>query len=171
MDAVQYLQESLAAFEKLYATLSPEEAVQPGPEGTWSAADFAEHLATAERGIGVLLKRGLAGEPASAEEMAATQGKTEVILSRVPAAPVRVEAPEQTRPSGRYGAWPGALEALVEARKNTIALAHQVEPGRWESVVMPHPALGPMSGEQWLLFCAAHMERHQRQMAARFGRS
>lgn len=170
MNAVTYLQESHAAFEKLYATLSPEEAVQPGPEGAWSAADFAEHLATAERGILVMLKRALAGEPASEEQVAATHGKTEAILTRVPAAPVRVEAPEQTRPNGRYGDWPAALEALREARKNTIALAMEVDAARWEKVVMPHAALGPMSGTQWLLFCAAHMERHQRQMAARFGR-
>ncbi len=167
MDPKQYLEETLEAFLSLYASLSEEEILRAGPEGAWSAAEFAEHLATAERGIGILLKRGLGGDKASEEQLAATQGKTEVILGRVAVGTSRVEAPEMTRPVGKYGDWPGALEALQEARRTTLALALEAGLDQW---VAPHPALGPMTGSQWLLFCAAHMERHRKQMAERFGR-
>lgn len=167
MDPKQYLEETLVAFLSLYASLSEEEIMRAGPDGAWSAAEFAEHLATAERGIGILLKRGLAGDKANEEALAATQGKTEVILGRVAVGGTRVEAPEMTRPVGKYGNWPGALDALRGARQITLALAS--EEGL-DQVVAPHPAIGPMTGTQWLLFCAAHMERHRRQMAERFGR-
>lgn len=167
MDSKQYLEETIKAFLSLYASLTEEEILRAGPEGAWSAAEFAEHLATAERGIGILLKRGLAGDKANEEALAATQGKTEVILGRVAVGGSRVEAPETTKPVGKYGAWPGALEALQEARRTTLALAEEAGLGQ---VVAPHPAMGPLTGTQWLLFCAAHMERHRKQMAERFGR-
>jgi hypothetical protein len=167
MDPRQYLEETHLAFRELYASLSKEQLQEPGPDGAWSGAEFAEHLAAAERGIGILLKRGLGAAVASAEDLAATAGKTELILSRVASAAGRAQSPESMRPNGRYGEWPGALEALAEARATTIGLA---EADGLETFVAPHPALGPMTGTQWLLFCAAHMERHRRQLADRLGR-
>jgi uncharacterized damage-inducible protein DinB len=167
MEARLYLKETRDAFFALYESLSAEEVTRSGPGGAWSAADFAEHLATAERGIGVLLRRGLSAAPAGDEELAATEGKTEVILLRVAGAMGKVEAPEKTLPSGRYGAWPGALDALAEARRTTLGLCDEEGLAH---VVAPHPAMGPLTGSQWLLFCGAHMERHRKQMAERFGR-
>lgn len=168
MDPKQYLEETRVAFLALYDSLSAEEIQQPGQDGAWSAAEFAEHLATAERGIGIMLKRGLLAEPASAEEIASTAHKTEIILNRVASPNGRVQAPETTLPTGRYGAWPAALEALVEARQITIALSDSAD--LLAQRVAPHPAIGPMTGTQWLLFCAAHMERHRKQIAGRFER-
>ncbi len=167
MEAQRYLEETRDSFFALFASLSEEELTRPGPEGTWSAAEFAEHLATAERGIGILLRRGLGGPAASAEALAATEGKTDVILERVAGAVGKVVAPETTLPNGRYGAWPAAIEALREARRNTLALC---EEEGLALVVAPHPAIGPMTGTQWVLFCGAHMERHRKQLAERFGR-
>jgi hypothetical protein len=121
-----------------------------------------EHLATAERGSLVGLKRALARGPATAEERAATAGKTEAILERVPVVRQRVEAPEIVRPTGRYGAWPGSLEAFRQARESTIAFAGEAAAEQLEVLVQPHPALGPLTGVQWLYFAGAHGERHRK---------
>jgi hypothetical protein len=166
-EVVAYLEKTASALAGLGESLSVEAAAAPLREGAWSAAGFFEHLATAERGILMRLKRALNEPPASAEALAAALGKTEIILTRVPAGPVRVESPEAVRPAGRYGEWPKPFEAFLEARAATIAFARETPERAIDAVVMPHPALGPLTGTQWLWFCGAHGERHRLQIERR----
>jgi uncharacterized damage-inducible protein DinB len=138
----------------------PAEVANRQPEaGRWNIAQHVEHLATVERNILAALKR-RKGETASQEDLAATAGKEELILNRVPQVLQRIEAPEQAQPNGRYGDWPSPLDAFAKARGATIDFAAEAAAEELSRVVMPHMALGHLNGRQWLLFCAAHTQRH-----------
>ena len=163
-DPILYLEASRDAIVALCQPLNEEQATRPRADGGWSPAEFLEHLATAERGILIRLKRSLGAEPVTAEARSETAGKTELILQHVATPTRKVESPEALRPSGRYGAWPGALEALVEARTALLEFARATSPEQLEAIVLPHPMLGNFSGTQWLLFCAAHFDRHRKQI-------
>jgi hypothetical protein len=166
MEPVLYLEETRDAFVATCGELSREQARKPIREGGWSAAGFAEHLATAERGILIRLKKALGEAAATSEALAETAGKTELILNHVPAAARAAESPEMLRPSERYGDWPGPYDAFLAARASLIEFARQTDPAALASIVSPHPMLGPFTGTQWLYFCGAHLERHRRQIAA-----
>lgn len=155
----EHLKDSLRELNEQMAALAPGQWEATAPEGGWTIAGIVEHLATVERGVTVRLRKLAGGEPAGAEALLATVGKEERIAASMPLRERVVEAPEPVRPNGRYGEWPGAWEALQEARAKTIAWLRE-EQAWLEAVVMPHQALGPLTGRQWMRFLAAHTERH-----------
>lgn len=169
IDPIHYLEESRDAMATYCRSLDPEAALKPYREGGWSADNFLEHLATVERGVLIGLKKGPGGDPASPEDLAATQGKSEFILTHVPLGERRIEAPEAVRPVGRYGAWPASFEAFLNARAALLAFARTTPGEALEALVMPHPGLGPLTGTQWLYFCAAHVDRHRLQLESGTG--
>jgi hypothetical protein len=92
-----------------------------------------------------------------------TQGKEHVILDRVPARASRVKGPAQVMPSGRWPDFEELLRQFEAARERTLRFA-AVTQADLRSRAFPHPFLGPLDCYQWLLFLAAHCERHSRQV-------
>ncbi|GAB4361167.1 MAG: hypothetical protein OHK0021_05280 [Bryobacter sp.] len=156
---MEYLSRSQDQLASLCTPLSAEQAETTPGEERWSINGHVEHLAQVERGILVLLRRKLGAE-ATQEELAQCAGKEELIWARVPQPAARVQAPENVVPQGRFGSWPRAWQAFAEARQATLAFAAQTPAAQLRSFVHPHAALGALNGEQWLLFLAAHTERH-----------
>jgi hypothetical protein len=160
---LDYLEQTKAAI--LTSTAGFSEAqwrFKPSPE-QWSAAECVEHIAVVERSLVGTLQRLAAGPPASEVDLASARGKDEIILKAVPARRGKVQAPERARPTNRWPDTATLITAFTEIRDQTILYVRSTDhPLR--HVSHPHMVLGPLDGYQWLLFLAAHSERHLRQL-------
>jgi hypothetical protein len=136
-------------------------ARRPAPDA-WSAAEIVEHLILVEQGIGRLLAERLPGAPDDPDPA------PDAMESRIRAAmgnrvEIRVKSPEPFAPTGRFPTPAALREAMAATRAATLALARGgAVPFRLRRA--PHPRFGPLDGVQWLVFAAAHAERHLEQL-------
>ena len=128
----------------------------------WSVGEVVEHLALAESFLFDLQQKAVAGPAASAEQRAATKGKDEVIMKAIPDRTKKAQAPEPLQPTARLGSRAEILAAFKERRAKTIAYASTTKEDL-RSRVGDSP-IGPVDAYQWLLFSAAHSERHLAQL-------
>jgi uncharacterized damage-inducible protein DinB len=129
-------------------------------EGRWSIAAVMEHLALTEAAIPNLIQFQLlktpATEKANPERDASIRAK---LLDRTG----KAQAPEMLKPTGKFPNGPAARHAFLSARAKNITYLNST-PDDLRHHVMPHMALGPLDGYQWLLFVSGHTERHIAQM-------
>ena len=97
------------------------------------------------------------------EHLAQTAGKLERLQEHVATRASPIETPPKVVPSGRFGNWPGSLEAFLAARPKTVEMAQHVS-AEHDRRVKEHPLLGNLTLRQWLWFAAAHSERHAAQI-------
>ena len=75
----------------------------------------------------------------------------------------KFNAPEGFVPSGTWASTDALVAAQVANHTTTLHYVHGTQDAlRWHR--LPHPALGPMDGVQWLVFMAAHTRRHVQQI-------
>jgi len=132
---------------------------RPG-EGRWTIAEVLEHLAVTEMGVPQLVQQQLMKTPAREtvdDRRDASIRKVMVDRSR------KAQSPEPLRPTGRFPNGQIALQAFTGARGKTIEYT-QATADDLRHHVFAHPALGPLDGYQWILFLAAHTERHTAQI-------
>ena len=134
---------------------------KPAPE-RWSLAELIEHLAAAEDMLRGVTQEQVMKSPAvplrSAEEI---KRADESVLTMVPDRTHKVQAPEPLKPINRFGSPEAAQRHFLESRaateeylKNTSGLrAH-----------LSDSPLGKLDGYEFVLFTAAHSERHTKQM-------
>lgn len=134
-------------------------------EGSWSISEIIEHLVVTERVAMLGIKRALSQPESAPELLLETIGKSDLIQTRISKVLARVVAPDFVLPSGRFNPWPGALQAFEQARSNTIAMAVGADDS-FNTRVIPHPVLGPLTLDQWFHFIAAHTQRHTGQIEA-----
>ena len=109
------------------------------------------------------IRRAMLGEPAASDDLAQAQGMEDVIVRRVPMRTSQIIAPQSIVPGGSIGQWPAALEAFLAARVKTLAVDAKATED-FDRRLFPHPVLGNLTLRQWLVFSAAHSERHARQI-------
>lgn len=161
--AMSYLHSTRKQFLDLADGLSEAQwNFKPGGEA-WSLAELAEHLAVTERTVFLGLQASLARPPATPEEKAVTAGRDERVLRAVPDRSRKVRAPESVRPAGRFPSAAAAVAGFKTRRDETIRFI-ETTPSSLRDHLMPHPVLGPLDAYQWVLFLAAHCDRHIQQM-------
>jgi hypothetical protein len=160
---VQYLEETKTMFLEATRGLTVAQwRFQPAPE-TWSIAGCAEHLAVVEDYLLAMVQKMVDGPSASPEELAQVEGKGELVLKMVAGRRRKAQAPNWMLPANRWPTLEDSTAQFITVRDRTIAFAHTMD-GRLCNHIAPHFALGPLNGEQWLLFIAAHTERHVKQI-------
>ncbi len=164
---MQHLIELLVAnrngfLDELHGLMPAQWTFRPAP-GRWSCFEVLEHVTTVEIGICELLSTKLFTRPATPEQKAKTRGKDELIVEAMRNRAARLDAPPFVRPSGRWPAPAEAIASLVDSRDAAIALLAQ-EKRDLREFTAPHPILGPLDGYQWVLFMAAHADRHRDQI-------
>jgi hypothetical protein len=130
----------------------------------WSIAETAEHIIKSEGLIrGKMLEGLLKGAPATAEQKAAIKITDEALVQRLPDRSHKAKAPEALVPTGKLASRDEAAKEFEAARAESIAYVKglTVDPRNY---VAPHPAFGPLDGQQWLLLLALHSERHTLQI-------
>jgi len=157
--ALKVLDESRDRLFSALGELSPEQLQYPAP-GRWSVAGNIEHLILVEnfvlRTIEVFLQR----DPDSVRG-SDWQAGDESLIARVAGRAGRATAPDASHPTGR---WPqeNLLQEFDAARAITREFAASTR-ADLRSHFFPHFALGRIDCYQWLLFIAAHSDRHRAQ--------
>jgi hypothetical protein len=159
---LDYLEQTKTAI--LAATAGFTEAqwrFKPSPQ-QWNAAVCLEHITIVEQSLLRTLQRLATAAPGD-HDPATTHGKEEIILKAVPARRGKVQAPEPARPTNRWPDTATLVASFVATRDATILYTISTDhPLRGFS--HPHIVFGPLDGYQWLVFLAAHSERHLKQL-------
>lgn len=158
--ALQYLESTKK--NVLEATKGLSEAqwnFKPAPD-RWSVAQVMEHIAAAEDFIREMTKEKVMIGPAG--DAGRDAKKTdEAVLAMVPDRTHKAQAPEALVPSNRFGSPEGAIRHFVESRAATEDFLKNT--GGLRDHVMDSP-LGKLDGYEFVLFIAAHSERHTKQI-------
>lgn len=145
------------------AHLSPDQwHFKPGPD-LWSIAETAEHVTLVETGAHRVITTRLLQQPSPLELRAQARAKDSLITTMMFDRSVRRPAPDFVMPKGTWPEASALVQAFDEARSGTITWLQSctVDLRDYSSV---HPTLGHLDGKQWILFIAAHAERHTRQI-------
>jgi len=128
----------------------------------WSIAECAEHVTAAELPLAKFFATAATVEP-SEEERREIRGKDEFVRRHLRDRSQRGEAPERIRPKGRFATQEETIRTFEERRAVNLAYVRETsEPLR--DRFAPHPFAGVLDGYQWVLFLAAHTDRHAAQI-------
>ena len=128
----------------------------------WSVAEVVEHLALSEEFLRGLQEKTMSGPAATAEQRAATKGKDEMIMKRIPDRTQKAQAPEPLQPAQKLGSGSDVLNMFKDRRGKTLTYAEKTSDDLRAHV--GESPLGPLDAYQWLLFIGAHTERHLAQL-------
>lgn len=159
--ALKYLEKTRA--DVLTATKGLSEAqwnFKPAPD-RWSVAEVAEHIAAAEDFLRDRVETQVmkANARDGNEDVKAID---EFVLQGVPDRSHKVQAPEPLRPTNRFGSPKSSLQHFKQSRAETIAFLKNTKDLRQHAADSP---LGKkLDAYEWVLFIAAHSERHTKQI-------
>lgn len=159
--ALQYLESTRK--NVLEATRGLTEAqwnFRPAPD-RWSVAQVMEHIAASEDFIrDNLLKEKVMISPAG-QPGRNVKVTDEAVVAKVPDRAHKAQAPAPLVPSNRFGSPDGSVKHFVESRATTEQFLETTTGLR--DHVMDGP-VGKMDGYEFVLFIAAHSERHTKQI-------
>lgn len=159
--AVDYLDKTRDGVLAATRSLSPAQLnFKPAPD-RWSVAEVAEHLAATEGFLMNLVLTQVMTAPARAE---ATDVKAidEFVLKAIPDRTTKLKAPEPLVPTNRFNTPADSLKQFTEGRAKTRAFLTETKELRDHALDSP---LGQkLDAYQWVLFIAAHSDRHTKQM-------
>ena len=159
--AVAYLEKTRAGVIAATKGLSDAQLnFKPAPE-KWSVAQVLEHIASAEDMFMGMVHDQVMKSPArtEADDVKAID---QLILTAIPDRTEKRSAPEPLIPTNRYGSAKAALDHFTESRGKTIAFLKDTKDLRDHA--MDSPLGKKLDGYEWILFAAAHSERHTKQM-------
>jgi hypothetical protein len=133
---------------------------KPAPD-RWSVAEVTEHIAAAED---LLMKR-LQDEAMKAPPRTGSEDVKAIdafVLQAIPDRSHKAQAPEPLKPNNRFGSPKESLKHFTDSRAKTIAFLKKTNDLRQHATDSP---LGKkLDAYEWLLFIAAHSERHTKQI-------
>lgn len=133
---------------------------KPAPD-RWSVAEVTEHIAAAED----LLMQRLQGEVMKAPARTGSEDVKAIdafVLQAIPDRSHKAQAPEPLKPTNRFGSPQDSLKHFRESRGKTIAFLKKTNDLRQH--VTDSPLGKKLDAYEWLLFIAAHSERHTKQI-------
>jgi hypothetical protein len=130
----------------------------------WSVGEVVQHLVLAEQFLFATQQKLLTAPPATAEQLAAAKGKEEMIRKVIPDRTNKAQAPEPLQPAAatKVGGQAETVATFRDRRTKTIDYATTTKDDLRGRV--GDSPLGPLDGYQWLVFIAAHSERHLAQI-------
>jgi hypothetical protein len=156
---VRYLEQTRDAVVAATKNLTPAQWSFKAAPDKWSVALTLEHIALAEDGFFQLITEKVMKSPAGAPDRDIAKFDA-LVLSMVPDRSNKRQAPPELVPTGR---WTPAetLDHFLKSRARTIEFLQTTPDLRQH--VMDSP-LGPLDAYEWVLFTAAHSERHTKQI-------
>ncbi len=134
---------------------------KPAPD-RWSVAEVMEHLAAAEDLLrGMDQEQVMKSPEVPVRDAAETKKADDGVLAMVPDRSHKAQAPEPLKPTNRFGSPAGAQKHFVESRATTEEYLKNTAGLRAHLADSP---LGKLDGYEFVLFIAAHSERHTKQM-------
>jgi hypothetical protein len=160
--ALNYLESTREGVIDATKGLSPAQwNFKPAPD-RWSVAECTEHIAAAEGLLlhGMIMEKVMKAPPRPAgEDVAAID---QMVLNAIPNRSHKAQAPEQLKPTNRFGSPEGSLKAFLETRRETEDFLRNTSDLRDHAVMSP---IGKnLDAYEWVLYIAAHSERHTKQI-------
>jgi hypothetical protein len=157
--ALNQLAESRQAVLDAVKGLSPAQwTFKPTPD-RWSIAEIVEHITVTQDYVKTVFAQ-FPQAPAPAADFDAAKVDA-IIQSKMPDRSTKYKAPEPIQPTGRWS--PEETLQHFVAGNQQIAEVFRTLPDPRNHVV-PHPALGPLNGYEWVLTVAGHNQRHTAQI-------
>ncbi len=156
-----YLEKTRAGVIAAVKGLSEAQLTFKTAPDKWSVTETLEHIASAEEMLFGLASTQAMQAPArpAGEDVKAID---EFVLKAIPDRTKKAAAPEPLLPKNRYGSTKDALAQFEKNRAKTIAYLKDTSGLRDHAIDSP---LGKkLDPYQWLLFIAAHSDRHTKQM-------
>ena len=158
---LQYLESTKANLLEATKGLSQDQWNFKPSLDRWSVEQVMEHLAASED----FIRDGLIKE----KVMVSPQGQPdrdvkkidEAVLTMIPDRSHKAQAPDPLQPRNRFGSPGASLDHFLESRATTEQYLRTTEGLR--DHVMDGP-VGKMDGYEFILFVAAHCERHTKQI-------
>ena len=160
-NAVKYLEKTRAGVLASTKGLSEAQWNFKPATNRWSVAEVTEHIAAAEDFLMDMVKDKVMTAPARAagEDVKAID---DFVLKAIPDRTVKAQAPEPLQPNNRFGSPKNSLKHFKESRAKTIKFLKETTDLRQHAVDSP---LGKkLDAYEWVLFIAAHSERHTKQI-------
>ena len=159
--AVQYLEKTRQGVLDATKGLSPAQwNFKPAPD-RWSVAEVAEHIAAAEDLLYGMIQEQAMKAPArpAGEDVKAID---DFVLAAIPDRTHKAQAPEPLKPTNRFTTPEATLKHFEESRAKTEDFAKTGQGLR------DHASDSPLGKKldpyEWVLFIAAHSERHTKQI-------
>jgi hypothetical protein len=134
---------------------------RPSPD-RWSIGECAEHITAAEVPLPKLYKSPIAVEP-PAQERPQIRNKDDYVRRVLRDRSGHQEAPERLHPKGRFPTPEDTVRTFRERRDANLDFV-RVTSDALRDWFAPHPFAGLIDGYQWILFLAAHTDRHCEQI-------
>ena len=159
--AVDYLEKTRAGVLSATEGLSDAQwSFKPTPD-RWSVAEVTEHIAAAEDALMVLIHDQVMAAPARSE-VTDVKAIDELVLQAIPDRTHKLKAPEPLVPINRFNTPTNSLQHFKDSRAKTISFLKDTKGLRDHAIDSP---LGKkLDGYEWVLFIAAHSERHTKQI-------
>ena len=127
----------------------------------WSVAECVEHIAAAEDFI-----RGMAVDKVMKAPAAPDRDTAKIdagIMAMIPDRSQKAQAPDELKPTNRFGSPEGSLKHFAESRTATENFLKDTPDLRAHAV--DSPLGGPkLDAYEWVLFVSAHSQRHTKQI-------
>jgi len=159
--AMKYLESTRQGVIDATKGLSPTQWNFKAAPNKWSAAEVTEHIAAAEDFLRGNIVQKVMAAPArpAGEDVSAIDA---MVLQALPDRSQKKQAPEPLKPSNRFGSPEASLQHFLEARTTTEDFLTKTPDLREHAADSP---LGKkLDGYEWILFIAAHSERHTKQI-------
>lgn len=158
--ALQYLESTRKGVLDATKDLSDAQwNFKPGPD-RWSIAQVMEHIAAAEDFIrGMAADKLMTAPAAPGRDLKKTD---DAVVAMVPDRSKKAQAPEPLVPTNRFGSAEGSLKHFAESRTKTEEFL-KTTPGLRDHAV-DSPLGLKLDGYEFVLFIAAHSERHTKQI-------
>jgi hypothetical protein len=159
--AVKYLASTKQGVLDATAGLSEAQwNFKPAPD-RWSVAEVTEHIAAAEDYLrGMVTEQVMKAPPRP--EGDDVKAIDEMVLAKVPDRTNKVQAPEPLKPTNRFGSPQASLKHFEETRQQTLDFLKQHDDLRAHAADSPFDK--KLDGYEWILFIAAHSDRHTKQI-------
>jgi hypothetical protein len=159
--AMKYLESTQQGVVDATKGLSPAQWNFKVAPDKWSVAEVTEHIAAAEDYIRGMVVEKVMTAPArpAGEDVTSIDA---MVVQAIPDRSQKKQAPEPLKPTNRFGSPEGSLKHFLEARTTTEDFLTKTPDLREHAADSP---LGKkLDGYEWVLFIAAHSERHTKQI-------
>ncbi|PYX41080.1 MAG: hypothetical protein DMG81_04685 [Acidobacteria bacterium] len=159
--AMKYLESTRQGVVDATKGLSQAQWTFKAAPDKWSVAEVTEHIAAAEDFLRGMIVQKVMVAPArpAGEDVVAIDA---MVLQAIPDRSQKKQAPEPLKPSNRFGSPEGSVQHFLDARTTTEDFLTKTPDLREHAADSP---LGKkLDGYEWILFIAAHSERHTKQI-------
>jgi hypothetical protein len=158
--AVKYLESTRKNIEEATKGLSDAQwNFKPAPD-RWSIAECVEHIAATEDKLQGLVIEQVMKAPAAPDRDVVKLDA--MVVTMVPDRSQKRQAPEELKPTNRFGGPDASLKHFEESRAKTEDVLKNTPDLRGHAIDSPMGV--KLDAYEWILFIGAHSERHTKQI-------